>query len=134
MNVKWNNTIAKTVEDLLLSAYKGSEQIPPSHTEIVRLTGCLPMYLDIGGGILLTKEGELISYNYDTETTKPFVDSQWFIVAITSAVRRYPCLIDILPQRPEEALTCSDCSGSGIHRNVVCSSCLGLGWITNPSK
>lgn len=54
----------------------------------------------------------------------------WLVLGL----RHYPALAQLLPPRPEAAVDCEPCSGSGyISRNAdadgrICSECWGLGW------
>ena len=57
------------------------------------------------------------------------------VVVIGSLVlraREYPELQTLVPARPDDALTCEDCGGSGLLErmpSIVCS-CGGVGWRT----
>jgi len=50
--------------------------------------------------------------------------------ALLMGARRYPELLDLLPQRPADAVECLRCTGTGrFLPNVYCHLWGGLGWV-----
>ena len=51
-------------------------------------------------------------------------------MAISIATRRYPELLELLPERDPNAPDCPYCGGEGrLPDNAVCPQCGSLGWI-----
>jgi len=112
---------------------------PPAHgwrVEVARATGCLPVYGDIGGVILVSPAGELLFLAHDSEAVVP-LDAEpgpWEKVALLSMAETYPDLDDLRPVRPEDARDCPNCDGAGgmqIGQHYLgCYLCGGTGWIS----
>jgi hypothetical protein len=99
----------------------------------------LPMMLDMGGCYAIRPDGEIISFSWD----EPFKldiekDARIQRLVLASGVKKYPELKNLLPTRPDEAIECSSCNGTGVDRfvaehgldpeTIVCF-CGGLGWL-----
>jgi hypothetical protein len=52
-----------------------------------------------------------------------------FITALFEGVKRFPELEPVLPVRPQNAVTCPTCGGSGIVPSPFKCACGGLGWL-----
>jgi hypothetical protein len=91
----------------------------------------LPIYGDLGGTIAVTDSGELVLYNWESQTVAPVEEDLWVDVARASLVRHYPEFIDLLPERPMHSTVCSNCGGSGwmMQGRLFCRRCRGLGWL-----
>ena len=103
--------------------------------------GRLLLMRDWTAAFVLDPEGEV--WIIDTEYGKPpepgtEKDRR---LALFQGLRRFPELLSLLPARPEDAVTCSGCEGTGIlpinfevpalRGSVVCR-CGGAGWVPRP--
>ncbi len=97
----------------------------------------LPLMGDIMGCWALTTSAELVFFSWDQPEQLDIVEGLAHEKALLNAAlahgsRRYPRLSAMLPSRPQDAVTCTTCDGSGkipnVPENVVCL-CAGLGWL-----
>jgi hypothetical protein len=104
--------------------------------ELGRLHEALPLYADVGGMVLLRSDGTFIEVAWGSETA-PYEPKPHFVrIALVAGSERYPWLKDLLPSRPQSAVSCADCSGTGrISRSTefgdldtFCHCCEALGW------
>jgi hypothetical protein len=97
---------------------------------VASVTGCLPIYEDMGGTILLAPSGDLFFYDDGSETMNPVEDRVWENIALVSLAKKYPDLAEVLPVRPENAVDCPLCLGTGrvTSLNLLCGECGGTGW------
>ncbi|MBS0193987.1 MAG: hypothetical protein JSR34_07050 [Proteobacteria bacterium] len=51
------------------------------------------------------------------------------VFSLLEGAKRYPCLQQVVPQRPVDAVTCERCGGNGLGANIICV-CGGIGWLT----
>lgn len=99
--------------------------------EEARGHGAIALMGTIGSIWMLRPDGTL--WDADSDFGKPLTplpeDSR--TMALVWGVERYPWLAELLPARPSDALSCSDCSGTGrvASTPVLCPSCEGLGWM-----
>jgi hypothetical protein len=92
------------------------------------------VYVDIGGALALTPNGDVIGYDFETGALSiPEENRQIF--ALTKAFRRFPELRGLAPSRPNNAVNCPSCGGRGvIPGSIDCEACWGRGWITPPES
>ncbi len=97
----------------------------------------LPVSADMGGCFAITLTGTLVSFAWDSDSDiRVETDSRTVRIMIVQAARRYPEFAKFVPVRPDDALVCRSCGGTGrIHidgqpvpEGIMCS-CGGLGWI-----
>ena len=90
----------------------------------------------IGYGAYVSPGGDIFLETYGIdEEPRPKIDRSAHaraMVAILGA-RHMPELVELIPPRPEDAVTCSKCSGKGWQHPVpgityICQPCAGLGW------
>jgi hypothetical protein len=76
------------------------EQHAPTEDErlAARLTCALPVYSDMGGMLLIDPEGDVLSYDPDSQEAERETDERWRRRA--KAVAKHPELIDLMPLRP----------------------------------
>jgi hypothetical protein len=102
-------------------------------TKITTLTHCLPLYSDMGGSILISKTGEFLRLDSDTGTVSALQEETWETIALVSLARDYPDLAELRRSRPENAVTCPDCSGTGrvtiAQVDLIGGKCASTGWI-----
>lgn len=91
-------------------------------------TGCLPVYADVGGMLLLAPDGEILQYDYEARSARPERDERWRRVALVSTARDFVELRHMAPVRTESDVTCTQCRGRGTLLGGDCGVCLGTGW------
>jgi hypothetical protein len=97
------------------------------------LTGGLPVWSDMGGVLILKPDGSVLEYDKEEGTVRP-ASERSHTLALVEAALKHPELRALGPERPPEAHTCPQCSGSGVVMgNVVCGVCMRTGWLL-PSK
>jgi hypothetical protein len=129
----------------LLAAYRASSAPDPigARAQAAR-SGLLPVYLDIGGWVGLRDDGELLEAAWDSDVAPAPVVDRWLRrTALAVAARDFPELAYLRPQRPEDAVSCPHCGGTGrfavdgVAMPFVLCPCAGLGWLppgeTGPS-
>lgn len=99
----------------------------------------LPMMFDWSGFYGIRKNGEILIVDLGPpfEVTSE-VDERICRMVLCQGVKRYPELIRLLPIKPDEAVDCSSCDGTGREpmndrlgfdeETIVCW-CGGLGWL-----
>lgn len=107
--------------------------------EAVRRFNFLPLYLGWTSVLGIRPDTSLVSWDHEDERetihelTNPFLCR----MALTAGAKEYPELRVLVPQRPEGAVTCDSCGGTGqlagVPENVVCM-CGGLGWLIPGEK
>ena len=126
-----SNLISKLI-DAWLSGKHPSNQLGAN--TCARACGGLPIYGDIGGTLFIRSDGEILSQsNTHEETPSLETNPEWRLVAIVSAVRKFPALGVLLPAPSKGARLCPDCNGTGYivletKHPLNCSICHGLGW------
>jgi hypothetical protein len=92
--------------------------------------GAIALMGTIGSIWMLRPDGTF--WDADADFGKPLTplpeESQ--VMALVWGVERFPWLAELLPSRPSEATSCSECAGQGRLGNlpVLCPTCSGLGW------
>jgi hypothetical protein len=103
--------------------------------EEARGHGAIALMGTIGSIWMLRPDGTL--WDADADFGKPLtpLPETARIKALVWGVERFPWLAELLPARPSDAASCSDCSGSGRLGNssLLCQTCEGLGWTTSNS-
>ncbi len=117
---------------------ESSQLYPDTATFIERVNG-LPLYVDIGGGVALSPDGELIVFIWDEpQSIQPVSDPHLRFVALVAGSERYPELASLSPQRTLNDRDCPVCNGKGrlldleahgIDTKHVRCYCGGLGWL-----
>jgi hypothetical protein len=97
--------------------------------QIARATGALPVHADMGGALVLTVSGTVLSYDFETALTTE-TSEWWTTVAILKAARRFPGLRSLAAaSAPLDAIKCPACGGSGQLQRMDCGICLTTGWV-----
>jgi hypothetical protein len=117
----------------------------PDHPELVEAvarSGALPVYMDMGGALLLHPDGEVLCLPWDEiGGLAPESDSGWRLTALVVGAEKYPELRPLVPVRPSGTADCEWCKGGGrIHiegtgnrRGPICGRCYGIGWLSAAS-
>jgi hypothetical protein len=87
----------------------------------------LPIYSDMGGTLFITPTLQVLMQS-DGGAPSEVSSPEWKLVAFVAAAERFSELKQLLPTRPDDALDCSLCAGTGRILGVRCGSCLGLRW------
>jgi hypothetical protein len=97
--------------------------------QVARATGALPVHVDMGGAFVLTTDGTVLGYDYETElTTDP--PGEWVTLALAKAARKFVELQSLASSVPSDAVQCPVCSGSGQVFGWDCGKCSSTGWIS----
>jgi hypothetical protein len=114
-----------------LAEYASNPNDPWGLTQVAERLRALPVYMDMGGALFLTLDGDVLRLNhYDGDVPTPELDSERHIVAAVAAAEKYPELAPLVPERPASAEDCSACGGTGriTRHNLRCGECTSLGW------
>jgi hypothetical protein len=84
--------------------------------------GALGVYGDIGGALMIRKDGSVLYANWDEEQAEPAKEG-WRVIALAAASYRFPELSALAPERPATARPCWKCGDAG------CDYCFGMGWL-----
>ena len=120
---------------------QGQEQSPEAYAGASRHR-VLPLLSDFVGCWAVTMSGQLVFFAWEEPdrvapvSDKP-VDAVGANAALAFGSERFPALAGIRPRRPEDAVPCATCDGTGhvagVPTNVVCA-CGGLGWLPHASS
>jgi hypothetical protein len=97
----------------------------------------LPLYADLGGAVLLRADGQFLELQWDKPSEQDPIerDEPSWKVALVAGAERYPWLAELLPSRPDNAVNCEVCDGTGRFPHagssrgyLFCGRCDGLGW------
>jgi hypothetical protein len=114
-----------------LAIRASAEEDDPELREAAAQTGGLPVYTDIGGVLVLMPTGTVVRYDPESAISTDEHSAGWKVLALTRAARKFPQLAALCPPRPDRAVTCAQCDGSGVLQgNVDCGTCFGTGWIS----
>jgi hypothetical protein len=114
-----------------LAEYVSNANDPWGLTRIASRHSALPVYMDMGGALFLTLDGDVLRlYHDDGDIPTPELESGWRIVAAVAASEKYSELSSLLPERAASATDCSACGGTGYvtRHNIRCGECYSLGW------
>jgi hypothetical protein len=114
----------------------------PAHldlVEAVRMSGALPVYVDMSGALFLRPDCEILCLP-DGDSIEAIAverDPGWRLTAVVVAAEKYPELKPLLPARPPGTGECKWCGGRGririgesdCRRGPICGRCFGLGWL-----
>src|SRR5438128_286548 len=96
-----------------------------------------PLYAGWTGTTYLTTSGEFWfrNFEYDPPRIERDLNDSSKLVALVLAAEVHPQLTVLLPSRPADATSCSECGGKGritigTLSNIICGRCSGLGWRT----
>jgi hypothetical protein len=117
-----------------LSREAALEVEPTVAREAARATGGLPVQCDIGGVLVLTVQGGVLHYDPERGEAVPVADEHWRKAALINAARKHVELRSLFPAKPEGAIPCPQCAGTGkLVRDLDCAECMGTGWLDAPS-
>jgi hypothetical protein len=124
-----------------LSAYFDMPAVAPfpsSVLPVARHLQALPVYVDIGGALLLRPDGTVLevhsNQSWDGPVESRDLEAERDLkLARVAAARSWPTLASLAPQRPEGAAECATCQGDGLlvvgELEAYCRDCGGSGWV-----
>lgn len=97
----------------------------------------LPAVNDMGGFYAIRSNGEVVSILWDEpDSLRVELEQRVCEMVYYQAFLKFPQLESLIPQRPDDAMVCDLCDGTGKekgiaerHVHAVICSCGGLGWI-----
>ena len=128
-------TVEATVIDALIARFLASKD--PGRAWVragVLRHHFLPVYLGWVEVLGVRPDGSIVRWMHedDPERVAPCGSSWERRFAGYQAASQYPELAALMPERPEDAVVCGRCDGSGIVRTpsteLVCG-CGGVGWV-----
>ena len=140
----WNDHLAATVKRLISDVMAGrANPFGRKHAdplgfnrEAAQATGGLPCWGDMGGFLVITPGGAILGYDLENNVEE-VRDEKWRRIALASAARMYPELCELMPTRPDNAVTCGECKGTGkvMDGQMLCSRCGAAGrYFSFPEK
>ena len=130
MNLK--EQIQSRIDELITS----SDQDPADLRGVARRLQALPIFPDISGCLALRPDGSFVFCEWDTWICTEEIEPVFRLVGLVNGSEKYPELKALLPARPENAVTCKECKGTGrfiiedqVAENIFCGQCSGMGWI-----
>jgi len=118
----WTSATSSIVSRLYEQALVGPQPV----AQVAQRTKGLPVYLDMGGSLVLTPQGEVLEYVFETDTISSVTEPCSLRLAAVAAAQRYPELGVLRPPRGER---CTACHGSGTLHRVRCAECDGDGYL-----
>ena len=123
--------IQKRIEELIIS----SDPDPADLRRIAWQLNALPILPDMSGCLALRPDGSFIYLDEETEKVTEVFDPKFILVALVNGSEKYPELKALLPVRPDTAIDCDNCQGTGrfifesqLYKQAFCGTCSGLGW------
>lgn len=106
---------------------------------IISAERILPMMFDWSGFYSINRNGEIVFVDLGPPfDIRPEADERICRMVLCQGVKRYAELIELLPIRPDEAVDCSSCDGTGreptndligFDQETIVCWCGGLGWL-----
>jgi hypothetical protein len=118
----WTSATSQIVARLYDQALSGPQTI----AQVAQRTKGLPVYLDMGGSLVLMSSGEVIEYQFESESISAVTDSGSLRLAAIAAAQLYP---ELEALRPPRGARCPVCTGTGTLAGVRCGECSGDGYL-----
>ena len=100
--------------------------------------GALPLFFSLYAYVLLLPYGTVVSTGHTPDELDFDTTEHGLITALAFAMSRWPVLASFIPSRPDDAIDCYFCKGTGKTGTIVgsnpprfctCSLCAGLRWV-----
>ena len=111
----------------------------PEIADFVKKVDALPLYVDMGGGVAIRSDGELIGFIWDEpESIQIETDQGFRFLALVVGSQKYPELACLRPVRTADDRDCPLCEGTGRLRELeqagmdttqIRCYCGGAGWL-----
>jgi hypothetical protein len=115
-----------------------SKDYPGAAAFIEQVNG-LPLYADMGGGVAVRPDGELVGFVWDEpHSIQPETDPHLRFLALVTGSERYPELASLSPKRTSADRDCPSCGGTGrlldleahgVDTTHIRCYCGGTGWL-----
>lgn len=131
---EFQKTIQSLIENLQAEQFLDAEEY-----KLALKYNALPIGLDLFSYVFLDSNGEVLWDDNEGDTGNSN-DLQSLIRVLVVGKRRYPQLVEFIPNRSDESKTCPICKSSGIWeqskdlstgKSGKCFFCAGLGWVTD---
>jgi hypothetical protein len=124
--------ITAFVKEWLSSPASAMPWLPPQGEWVRPLAlehRAVPLYLGWTAVVCARESGEV--WLYDTDRNTGWSHASAFVrrMALKHASGACPALVPALPVRPEEAVPCGSCKGTGELRAPLVCECGGYGWL-----
>lgn len=121
--------IAERIRNFETEADEKSAWLAP----YVEKTQILPLFNSLAESFGIDSNGNIKRFatewvNESTDAAMSPETVEQYYATLISGVRKYPELNELLPSRPVDATTCSDCNGSGWKSTTLICTCGGVGW------
>lgn len=124
----------KAIVSELLSGLAETDFQDDEERRLSGALGALPIGTSLWSQVFLAPDAVVIATGFEANEFDRSRDTQDLIRAIVWASKRYPRLASFIPTRPEAAIECTHCLGSGLLSGgpAKCIFCGGLGWAVLP--
>ena len=111
--------------------------LPSEVLPLARQLSALPVYVDIGGAILIRPDGTVLEVHSNQSweggvESRSLTEPRDLLLARVAASRTWPTLASLAPERPADATDCKTCEGAGQlvlgDLQAYCRECGGTGW------
>lgn len=129
VSAEFRNTVAALIAEVSPNNCNAEEY------RLAQVLQALPICFSLWSYVFLTANGEMISTGLDDEVRRS-ASAQDVLLMLRIGIERYPQLTRLLPSRPEDAVVCGMCAGSGVMQTgdsppqqKRCLLCEGWGWL-----
>lgn len=120
------NAWTPDLSSVVASLYERARHGPQPTAQIAQRTEGLPVYVDIGGSLVLTTAGEVLEYVFESDAVIIVTEPRSLRLAAVAASQKHPEL-EVL--RPARGARCAVCDGSGTLYGIRCGECDGDGFL-----
>ena len=108
----------------------------PRMADVLAQARGMRLFGTIGFEVCLRSDGSTVALVEGTPDKPDWWEEQSdadHVSALVVALKYFPELGQLLPQRASTATDCPACEGTGRLFGLVCGSCSGLGWLRPPA-
>ena len=118
----WTTDVSAIVARLYQKALHGPQPI----AQIALRAKGLPVYLDVGGSLVLTTAGDVLEYVFENDAVEVVTEPRSLRLAAVAAAQRHP---ELGVLRPASGERCGVCNGNGTLHGIRCGECDGDGFL-----